>query len=133
MLWNLSEPSHNYYWLLYGIDLLQYKNTSCYSMSWEGLLNILKLKFNPSFHKKEKDPNARNITAVSSAPESFTIPNRTITTLLLKGLFLKFHYSSCTLLLYITLYQVLLASITWKQWTVWRSRSFQCSISTVPG
>ena len=54
MLWNLSEPSCDYYWLLYGIDLLQHKNTSCYSMSWEGLPNILKLKFNPSFHKKKE-------------------------------------------------------------------------------
>lgn len=54
MLWNSSEHSHNYYWLSYGADLLQHKNTSCYSMSWEGLLDILKLKFNPSFHKEKK-------------------------------------------------------------------------------
>jgi hypothetical protein len=40
------------------------------------------LKFNPSFRKKEKDLDARNITAVSNAPEAFTIPNRTITALL---------------------------------------------------
>lgn len=58
MFWNLSEHYRNYYLLSYGADLLQHKNTSCYSMSWEGLLDILKLKFNPSFHKKREDLNA---------------------------------------------------------------------------
>lgn len=41
---------------------------------------------------------------------------------------MRFHYSSCTLLLYITLYQVFLALITWKQGTIWRSTCSQCSI-----
>lgn len=48
--------------MLYGTDLLQHKNTSCHSTSWEGLLDILRLKFNPSFHKKERGLDARNIT-----------------------------------------------------------------------
>lgn len=48
-------------------------------------------------------PKARNVKRVSSAPEAFTMPNRTVRISLLKRLiFLKFHYSSCTLLLYHT-------------------------------
>lgn len=81
MLWNLSEPSCDYYWLLYGIDLLQHKK-HIVTVCPERIADILKLKFNPSFHKKQRDPDARSETERQVRPETFTIPNRTITTLL---------------------------------------------------
>lgn len=76
-------------------------------------------------------PKARNVKGVSSAPEAFTMPNRTVTTSPLKRFIFWNFIIPVVPCFYITLYQILLASTMWKQWNLWSSM-ICCWISTRP-
>lgn len=73
---------------------------------------------------------ARNVKGVSSAPEAFTMPNRTVRTSPLKRLIFWNFIIPVVPCFYITLYQILLATTMWKQWNMWSSVT--CWISTRP-
>lgn len=76
-------------------------------------------------------PKARNVKRVSSAPEAFTMPKRTVRTSPLKRLIFWNFIIPVVPCFYITLYQILLASTMWKQWNM-LSSVICCWISTRP-
>lgn len=63
-------------------------------------------------------PKARNVKGVSSAPEAFTMPNRTVRTNPLKRLIFWNFIIPVVPCFYITPYQVFLASTMWKHWNM---------------